>query len=229
VSGARYDGLADEYAAFQERGDWYYAIAEQVLCRLLGPGTGRCLDVGCGTGRYLAAVAALGFTVVGIDESEDQLRLAAAAAPGAELVLGDSASLPFPDASFEACVSTFTHTDVDDFAALVREAWRVLRPGGRLVYVGNHPCFVGPVQEHVEEGQPTLHRGYRRSGRWDSATAPGVTPGGWRIALGSSVHLTLADFLRAFAGFELLAVEEPDDGWDYPKTIALSVAKPRAA
>jgi len=226
MSEARYDGLADAYAEFQERSEWYYAIAEEALCRLLGPGSGRCLDLGCGTGRYLASVAGLGFTVVGIDASADQLRVAAATAPGAELVHGDAGAVPFPDGSFAACVSLFTHTDVDDFAGLVREAVRVLRPGGRLVYVGTHPCFVGPVQEHVEDGSPILHEGYRRGGRWDSETAPGATPGGWRETLGSFVHLTLADFLTAFAGLELLAVEELDDGWDYPKTIALAFAKP---
>jgi len=37
----------------------------------------------------------------------------------------------------------FAHTDVDDFAAVVREVARVLSPGGRFVYVGTHPCFVG--------------------------------------------------------------------------------------
>ena len=138
----------------------------------------------------------------------------------------NAASVPFAEESFDVCVSTFTHTDVDDFRGLVSEALRVLRSGGRFVYVGNHPCFVGPVQEHVETGLPILFAGYRRSGRWDAATAPGATPGGWRTRLGSFVHLPLAEFLCAFSGFELLAVEEPDDGWEYPKTIALAFIKP---
>jgi SAM-dependent methyltransferase len=215
---ARYDGLADEYAAFQDSHAPYYALVEATLCRLLGAGQGSCLDIGCGTGRFLPALGALGWQVTGVDSSADQLRLA----KGAELVLADASDLPFPDESFDAAVSTFTHTDVDDFAGLVAEARRVLRPGARFVYVGNHPCFVGPVQEHLETGQPVLHAGYRRAGRWAVADAVGATPGGWRERLGSFVHVPLGEFLSAFAGFTLVSVEEPDDGWDYPKTIALA-------
>jgi hypothetical protein len=94
------------------------------------------------------------------------------------------------------------------------------------VYIGNHPCFVGPSQEHLETGLPRLHPGYRRGGRWQAAEAPGATPGGWRGRLGSFVHLPLADFLSCFAGFALETVEEPDDGWEYPKTIALAFRRP---
>lgn len=222
---ARYDGLADEYAAFQEAQSAYYAVAEDALRRLLGAGTGSCLDLGCGTGRFLRPIVSLGWRVTGVDASADQLRLAAAI-PGIELVRADAADVPFADESFDACVSTFTHTDVADFAGLVGEARRVLRSGGRFVYVGKHPCFVGPVQKPADTGVPVLYAGYRRSGSWDAAAAPGTTMGGWRERLGSYVHLPLAEFLSAFSGFELLAVEEPDGGGEYPRTIALALAKP---
>jgi hypothetical protein len=55
---------------------------------------------------------------------------------------------------------------------------------------------------------------------------PGTTPGGWRAQLGSFVHLPLGDFLTAFAGFAIASVEELEDGWEYPKTIALALFKP---
>jgi len=222
----RYDGLSEEYADFQKRQSAYYSVAEDALRRLLGTGDGSCLDVGCGTGRFLKPIESLGWRVVGADVSADQLRLAAELAPGVELVRASASSLPFGDDTFDSCVSTFTHTDVDDFRGLVGEALRVLRAGGRFVYVGNHPCFVGPVQKHVETGLPSLYAGYRQGGRWDATTAPGATPGGWREQLGSFVHLPLGDFLAAFSGFELVTVEEPDDGWEYPKTIALALVKP---
>lgn len=223
---ARYDGLAGSYAAFLDAHAPYYTMAESVLRRLLGPGPGRCLDLGCGTGRFLATLGDLDWDAVGVDESADQLRLARHAAPQVELVRSDVVRTPFRDASFDACISTFTHTDVDDFAGLVAEARRVLRSGGRFVYVGNHPCFVGPVQEHVDEEPPRLHPGYRRRGRWHVSDAPGASRGGWREQLGSFVHVPLADFLTAFAGLTLLAVEEPDDGFDYPKTLAIVAEKP---
>jgi SAM-dependent methyltransferase len=225
MNGARYDGLADEYAAFLVEHAPYYEVAETLLRRMLGPGAGRCLDVGCGTGRFLAVAADLGWSVTGLDASADQLRIAAETVPDAELVNADAATMPLADAVFDAAFSAFTHTDVDAFAALVAETRRVLRPGGRLVYVGNHPCFVGPVQEHGGR-VPTLHEGYRRSGRWDAEEAPGSTPGGWRTRLGSYVHLPLGEFLTAFAGLTLVDAVEADDGRAYPTMLALAFDKP---
>jgi SAM-dependent methyltransferase len=226
VEAGHYDGLADEYDAFVEGGSRYFQAAEDALRRLLGPGNGRCLDLGCGGGHFLNAPLELGWQVVGVDVSEDQLRVARARHPDVELVRADAAALPFADATFDAAFSTFTHTDFDDFAGAVAETRRVLRSGGRFVYVGNHPCFVGATQEHVDTGVPRLHPGYRRAGRWRAEDAPGATPGGWRQRLGSFVHLPLADFLSCFAGFTLEIVEELHDGYEYPKTIALALRKP---
>lgn len=41
------------------------------------------------------------------------------------------------------------------------------------------------------------------------------------------MHLPLGPFLTAFSGLTLLAAEEHDDGFEYPKTVALAFAKPR--
>ena len=223
---ARYDGLADEYKAFVDSSSSYYLAAADSLRRRLGPGPGRCLDLGCGGGHFLDVALHLRWKVVGVDVSEDQLRVAHDRHPDVELVRANAAALPFGDELFDAAFSTFTHTDFDDFAAAVAETRRVLTSGGRFVYIGNHPCFVGPTQEHVETGVPRLHPGYRRAGRWQAGDAPGATSGGWRQRLGSFVHLPLADFLSCFAGFTLEAVEELDDGYEYPKTIALALCKP---
>jgi SAM-dependent methyltransferase len=220
---ARYDGLADAYDAFVDVHAPYYSVAADALRRRLLTGPGRCLDLGCGGGHFTAVAVELGWTVVGVDGSADQLRVARRRLPDVELVCADAADLPFDDDSFDAAYSTFTHTDFDDFAAAIAEVRRIVRPGGRFVYVGNHPCFVGATQEQPADGTPRLHPGYRRSGRWDAADAPGATPEGWRVRIGSFVHLTLADFLNAFTGFSLEAAEELDDGFDYPKTFALTV------
>jgi SAM-dependent methyltransferase len=219
---ARYDGLADEYAAFLETNAPYYELAEQLLRGMLGSGPGRCVDLGCGTGRFLRVAADLGWDVTGVDLSADQLRLAS----GAELIQADASAVPLPDASFDTAYSTFTHTDVDDFAGLVAEARRLVRPGGRFVYIGNHPCFVGPVQVHAGGRPPVLHPGYRRGGRWDADPAPGSTPGGWRCRLGSYVHVPLAGFLEAFAGLTIACVVEPEEGREYPTMIALALDRP---
>jgi len=70
---ARYDGHADWYD------DWrkpHAASTARELADLLGPGEELCLDLGCGTGLFLDALAATGRAVVGLDRSADQLRIA---------------------------------------------------------------------------------------------------------------------------------------------------------
>jgi SAM-dependent methyltransferase len=223
---AHYDGLAAEYDAFLDTHSGYYRVAAEALARLLGRGDGPCLDLGCGGGHFVDITKPLGWRVVGIDLSADQVARARKRHPDATFVEGDAAKTPFDDESFDAVYSTFTHTDVDDFAGLVAESRRLLRPGGRFVYVGNHPCFVGATQEHVETGPPRLHPGYRASGRRQAADVPGATPAGWRARVGSFVHLPLGPFLAAFAGLTLVGAEEVDDGYDYPKTVALAWRRP---
>jgi SAM-dependent methyltransferase len=226
TDGPAYEGLADEYEAFVERNAAHYRVAADVLRRLLGPGSERCLDLGCGGGWFLGVPLELGWSPVGVDSARDQLRLARERHPHVELVLADAGALPFRDESFQAAYSAFTHTDIDDFRAALAESRRVLRRGARFVYVGNHPCFVGATQEHPATGLPRLHPGYRRAGRFAAAQVPGTTPGGWRERVGSFVHLPLAEFLSAFAGLTLETAEELDDGSEYPKTIALAFRKP---
>jgi hypothetical protein len=64
------------------------------------------------------------------------------------------------------------------------------------------------------------------SGRWAAAEAPGAAPGGWRVRLGSFIHLPLAEFFSAFAGFVIAEAEELDDDAEYPKTLALALSQP---
>ena len=217
TTGARYDGIADWYdTEFQpaplESETW------ETLVRLLGDASGALIDVGCGTGSYAAALAEQGWDVTGVDVSEDMLRRAEA--KGVHAVQANAASLPFEDGSFEAAISVFTHTDLDDFSGVVAEIARVLRPGAPFVYVGAHPCFVGPHSVYGERQTPELHPGwYRLTGRYDEA--PGIWRGaGVRIRVGAS-HLPLGLFLQTFleAGLRLEHVEEPA-GREYPFGLA---------
>jgi SAM-dependent methyltransferase len=160
---ARYDGHADWYdTTFRRLSD--EAGSAGLLGRLLGSvdaDSSVCLDVGCGTGLHFGAVAARGYTVVGVDLSADQLRIAASR--NRRLVRADAGRLPLPDASVPAVVMTFLHTDVDDFPAAVAEAARVLRPGGRLIYLGVHPGHVGAFadrQTEVESHEVCIGVGY---------------------------------------------------------------------
>ncbi len=101
----------------------------------------RVLDIGSGSGllahEMAAEVGALG-SVDGIDPSESMLVLARRRRPldgAAEIrfVAGDACALPFADGSFDAAVATQVYEYVQDMPAALGEAFRVLRPGGRLL------------------------------------------------------------------------------------------------
>jgi ubiquinone/menaquinone biosynthesis C-methylase UbiE len=187
------------------------------VLRLLGDGPGRLVDVGCGGGAHTAAFAARGWSVTGVDVSAAQLELARAR--GVEVVEADGAQLPFEQASFDAAVSMFTHTDVGDFAAVLGEVARVLRPGGAFVYLGVHPCFVGPHAFVHGRDVPELHAGYRETSF--RTEAPGIWSDGLRAKVGAS-HLPLGLFLQTVldAPLALERFEEPE-GRDYPHVVAL--------
>jgi SAM-dependent methyltransferase len=170
----------------------------------------------------MLAFAGAGWSPVGVDISEEQLRLARGR--GCDVRLAAAEKLPFEDASFDAAVSMWTHTDLADFAVALREVARVLRPGAPFVYVGVHPCFVGPHSRFVGgEGVPLLHPGYRREGRYEDA--PGISPTGLRGHVGA-VHLPLAAFLQAFfdAGLRLERFEEVGER-EYPVPVALRAVR----
>jgi SAM-dependent methyltransferase len=217
VSHARYDGVTEWYEREFVHSE-LAAVPREAALRLLGDGPGRLLDVGCGTGAHTVVFAEHGWSPVGVDISEDQLRLARER--GVEVVWADAADLPFEDASFDAAVSIWTHTDVEDFTLLLREVVRVLRPGSPFVYVGAHPCFVGPHSRFVEaEGMPVLHPGYWHTGRYTEA--PGISPTGLRAKVGA-VHLPLGLFIQSFLDAELrLEQFEELERREYPYTVAL--------
>ena len=222
---ARYDGLADWYDQ-QFPGPFFDAVSD-MLARLLGRGDGRCLDVGCGSGRYFEALSGLGWQVTGIDESEDQLRVARprAEAHGIELVEGDATALPFPDGSFDAVAAVMISTDVEPYESAVEEAARVLRPAGRFVHVGVHPCFVGPHSSQPDHaGRRTVGGGYRDRGYKQSS--PAFHPQGIRIQVGA-VHIPLDALLNAVSasGLRLDHVVEAYDDAGPPTILALRAVR----
>ncbi|MBX3026352.1 ubiquinone/menaquinone biosynthesis methyltransferase [bacterium] len=101
--------------------------------RLLAVGPADLLvDLGCGTGDLCALGRVAGARVVGVDFAAGMLARARARRAADALVRGDACELPLRDASATVVTSAFALRNVISIPALLREAARVLRPGGRL-------------------------------------------------------------------------------------------------
>lgn len=110
---------------FDANGDAYRAELEAV--RRLLPSAGRFVEIGAGTGRFALPLGVR----FGAEPSANMARLAAGR--GLLVVQADGESLPFKDGSFDAALLVTVLCFVERPERLIREAVRVLVPGGRLV------------------------------------------------------------------------------------------------
>jgi ubiquinone/menaquinone biosynthesis C-methylase UbiE len=140
VEAERYDARHPE--VIEGDADWWASRGRGLLEELrigLTPATGlQILDVGCGTGFVAALLCGDlgdGDLLVGVDQSEGMLMRARAKLAGTrvQLTRGDAASLQFPDRSFHLLALNSLLHHVYDYRSVLREADRVLKPGGYLI------------------------------------------------------------------------------------------------
>jgi ubiquinone/menaquinone biosynthesis C-methylase UbiE len=133
---------------------WLYrATADRALADV--PARGRVLDIGTGPGHLLVELAGRrpDVDLVGIDPSADMIghanrRLAAAGCTErVEVVLAGAEKLPFPDAHFDAVVSTLSAHHWAEPSAAVAEQSRVLRRGGQLWVFDLRPASPAAVTQ----------------------------------------------------------------------------------
>ena len=103
------------------------------VVELLAPVPGeRILDLGCGTGHLTTHIAETGAKVVGIDSSEDMVRVASQNYPNILFEVADARSLPYV-AEFDAVFSNAVLHWVRPPEAVIESVWRALKSGGRFV------------------------------------------------------------------------------------------------
>ncbi len=156
--------------------------------RVVGGARGRVLEIGIGSGRNLPYYAAAAGEVVGVDPSPELLAMARRSTAAASrpvtlpvtFVEQTAERLPFADESFDTVVVTWSLCSIPDPSAALREARRILKPGGELRFV-----------EHGLAPAPGVQRWQHR-----------VTPLWSRCSGGCHLDRRMDDLIRA-AGFHI--------------------------
>ena len=182
------------------------AYEEEVLplaLELLDPQPGRTyLDVGCGEGRAMAALARLGSKAIGVDVSAPLLERAARFGEVHEATVPP---LPFLDEdSVDGVVIVLVLEHIEDEVGVFSEAARVTRPGGAVALVSNHPYWTAPGST------PILDRGGEilwRPGAYFGRGHADEPAGGGTVRF---YHRSMADLLDAAAetGWRLEKIRE---------------------
>ena len=212
INRAYWAGQAPDYAETARR-DWaepepswgIWKIPEAEVGALPDVDGLDTIELGCGTAYFSAWLARRGARPVGIDQSPEQLATARAmqAEHGLEfpLVEGDAEAVPLPDASFDFALSEYGASLWCQPQRWIAEAARLLRPGGRLVFLTNSLLVIlcsAPGADAATERLARPQFGLRRV-EWDD-------PDGHAV----ECHLPHGEMLRVLRehGFEVEALHE---------------------
>jgi SAM-dependent methyltransferase len=161
----------------------------------------KVLELGCGSGANLWAVAREGFSAYGIDYAPSGVRVCQEVLRDwgvtAELTLGDICELPYPDDAFDVVfdVMTTIHVDFSNHLRVWAEVFRCLKPGGRF------------FSYHWGEGSVSLRCG---APLLDHCTVSNISPGYPYAGNGTSCFLSANEVRRGLveAGFRDVNVEK---------------------
>jgi SAM-dependent methyltransferase len=205
-----WDQLAEGYVAAGERSwteepSWgIWSIPESELHLIDGVQDQDVIELGCGTAYVSAWLARAGARPVGIDNSPQQLETAKRlqGEHGLEfpLLLGNAENVPYPDASFDLAISEYGGCLWADPYVWIPEAARLLRPGGRLVFLTNGYVLMlcAPDEDDVPADERLVRPSFgmhRFEWPGDDSVEFHLSPGDWIKLLGEH-------------GFEVLALHE---------------------
>ena len=128
---------------------------EQILplASSLMHGFDNVLDLGTGEGQIARLLEQRGASVIGVDPTFAQVKVAAERAGGPSYTLGGAHELPFASNSFDAVLACLVFEHIDPLESAIEEVARVLQSGGRFALFLNHPLLQTPgsgwIDDHV--------------------------------------------------------------------------------
>ncbi len=113
--------------------------------------TGLAIDVGCGEGQVARVAAAAGLDVLGVDPAQSQIDVAVRRGGGPRYQKGSAADLPAGDGAADVAIACLVFEHIADIDAALAEVARVLRPGGRFLFLLNHPLLQTPGSGWIDD------------------------------------------------------------------------------
>lgn len=163
----------------------------------------KILNAGCATGEHAKILFKKGADVINLDVSEEMIKEAKRKVPEGKFVLGDIQKLPFKKNSFDIVFYGLCLHYVEDIEKVYREAYRVLKKKGKIVFSTHNPCCTG--QKRIKKGNKTIFifDDYftKEPERWE------MVPG---MKIVTYVH-TISGLLNPLikAGFKITNIVEP--------------------
>jgi ubiquinone/menaquinone biosynthesis C-methylase UbiE len=216
------DNNTDETQQFWNRiaADWDIQVGDEgdsnrilnsdpVLWQFAGDVSGRTvLDAGCGTGYLARKLHERGAHVIGVDFSEDMIRIACSKPVPIDYRVDSCSELKtVQDESVDLIVANYVLMDTPDLVGTMSAFFRVLRPEGSVVAVFSHPCFPAGRATVADDGGITYQWPFPYFQQQKCIDPP------WGHFTSEFIwfHRPLSDYWKAFvgAGFRVVDFEEP--------------------
>ncbi len=202
-------GVAAWYDNHLEEGKDTYqeAVIAPNLSRVLEIKTGmKILDLACGQGYFSRIFFGRGAVVTGADISPELISAATKRSPKISFHATPAHKLGFAQGeTFQAVTIVLAIQNIENMQEVFTEVWRVLKPGGKLVLVMNHPIFRNPKATHWVYDKDS-NKQYRRIDSYlsQSTSVIDMHPGKTTQDATISYHRSLQDYFKALTKAKFL-------------------------